>query len=307
MEIISKKNRKFRFRVLRPFHFDGRTVKRDEELEISEPEASGLVNIRKVAPIFPDVIECQALRGFEVPGRTEKFKCTKGERVLLKSGQAINLMVQHLCIPVDDDIWRPAGRQIKRSNSDSSWPSISKQEAPPFVAKRMQLDELRSLGIDSMQLRSSYFERARVDKGKRIVELSFSSEEPVERFWGIEILDHREGSVNLNRLKKSGPLLMDHKKDDQIGVIEETWIDSFLRKGFANVRFSKSGKGNDVFQDVLDGIRSNVSVGYQIDEVVLEKEEKDKLSTYRVTRWEPYEISMVSIPADISVGIGRSR
>ena len=72
------------------------------------------------------------------------------------------------------------------------------------------------------------------------------------------------------------------------------------------MRFGRSAKAEEIFQDVIDGIRSNVSVGYQIDEVVLEKEEKDKASIYRVTRWEPYEISLVSVPADINVGVGRN-
>jgi hypothetical protein len=56
---------------------------------------------------------------------------------------------------------------------------------------------------------------------------------------------------------------------------------------------------------VLDGIRRNASVGYVIHELVLEKQEGD-LYTYRVTDWEPLEGSLVSIPADPSVGVGRT-
>jgi HK97 family phage major capsid protein/HK97 family phage prohead protease len=156
------------------------------------------------------------------------------------------------------------------------------------------------------QYRSFTIERSAIDKDKRTIGISFSSEEPVERFWGVEILDHTIKAVNLRRLKRGGALLIDHDMKNQVGVIEEVSIDEADRKGRASVRFGRSAKAEEIFQDVIDGIRSNVSVGYQIDEVVLEKEEKNKPSIYRVTRWEPYEVSLVSVPADITVGVGRN-
>ncbi len=155
------------------------------------------------------------------------------------------------------------------------------------------------------QYRGFIIEQRQIDKDKRTIELSFSSEEPVERWWGVEILDHQKKSVNLRRLKRGGALLIDHDMRNQVGVIEEVSIDEADRKGRAIVRFGRSAKAEEIFQDVIDEIRSNVSVGYQVEEVVLEKEQKDAASIYRVTRWEPYEISLVSVPADISVGVGR--
>lgn len=156
------------------------------------------------------------------------------------------------------------------------------------------------------QFRSFTIERSGIDKEKRTVELSFSSEAPVERWWGIEILDHGKNSVNLRRLKRGGALLIDHDMTKQVGVIEKVSIDGSDRVGRAIVRFGRSGPAEEIFQDVIDEIRSNVSVGYQIGEAVLEKEVKDGPSHYRITDWEPYEISLVSVPADITVGIGRS-
>jgi HK97 family phage major capsid protein/HK97 family phage prohead protease len=155
------------------------------------------------------------------------------------------------------------------------------------------------------QFRSFLIERSAIDKDKRTIDLSFSSEEPVPRWWGVEILDHSKKAVNLRRLKRGGALLIDHDMRNQVGVIEEVLIDEADRKGRANVRFGRSAKAEEIFQDVIDGIRSNVSVGYQIEEVVLEKEKKDEASIYRVTQWEPYEISLVSVPADVTVGVGR--
>jgi len=156
------------------------------------------------------------------------------------------------------------------------------------------------------QFRSFVIEKRQIDEEKRTIDLSFSSEEPVERWWGIEILDHTAKAVNLRRLKRGGALLIDHEMKNQVGVIEEVSIDEADRKGRASVRFGRSAKAEEIFQDVLDRIRSNVSVAYQVDEVVLEKEEKNKPSIYRVMRWTPYEISLVACPADITVGIGRN-
>jgi hypothetical protein len=151
--------------------------------------------------------------------------------------------------------------------------------------------------------------RAELKDDSRTVELSFSSEAPVEQFgWElgryIEILDHNPASVDLTRLNNAAPLLMDHNRSDQVGVIESATIGED-RKGRASVRFGKSERAEEIFQDVKDGIRRLVSVGYRVYKLVTEKVENE-VETLRATRWAPMEISIVSIPADTSVGIGRS-
>lgn len=155
------------------------------------------------------------------------------------------------------------------------------------------------------QAREVTFDRAAVNEDKRTVSLSFSSEEPVERWFGIEILDHEKKAVDLSRLKRGAPLLLDHDTRKQIGVIESCEIGDD-KKGRAVVRFSKSPLGQEIFQDVQDGIRSLVSVGYRILEAVREKE-KEGVETFRVVRWQPSEVSIVSIPADTTVGVGRNQ
>ncbi len=149
--------------------------------------------------------------------------------------------------------------------------------------------------------------RAKVDEEARTVELAFSSEEPYRRLYGDEILDHGEGAVDLTRLNGGAPLLLSHGSDnarDQIGVVERAWIDAD-RKGRAQVRFSKSALGEEIFQDVKDNIRRLVSVGYSVEEYRLEGE-TDGVESYRMTRWTPFELSIVPVPADATVGIGRS-
>ena len=142
-----------------------------------------------------------------------------------------------------------------------------------------------------------------IDEDARTVELAFSSEEPVERWWGVEILDHGKTSVRLGRLNGGGALLVDHNHSDHVGAVNTARIDSD-RKGRAMVRFGRSTRAQEIFQDVVDGIRSLVSVGYIIHDAVLEERREDG-DVYRVIDWEPYEISFVAVPADATVGVGR--
>ena len=153
--------------------------------------------------------------------------------------------------------------------------------------------------------RAATFSLESLDEDSRTVSLAFSSEEPYERYWGIEILDHGSSSVRMERIN-DGPLLVDHDGRDHVGVVESVSIDGD-RVGRAVVRFGKSARAEEIFNDVKDGIRKSVSVGYRIHSATLEEKTGDgDADIYRVGDWEPFEISLVSVPADNSVGVGRS-
>jgi HK97 family phage major capsid protein/HK97 family phage prohead protease len=156
--------------------------------------------------------------------------------------------------------------------------------------------------------RAFVVDRASVNADERTIELAFASELPYERWWGVEILDCTAGAVQLDRIGSgAGPLLWNHDTDRQIGVVESVTIgtDRVCR---ASVRFGRSERAEEVLRDVADGIIRNVSVGYRIDDAVLvaRSDDDNKPDTYRVTKWTPYEISCVAVPADPSVGVGRS-
>ena len=148
------------------------------------------------------------------------------------------------------------------------------------------------------------FARESVDPESRTVDLAFSSEAQYERWFGIEILDHGTKSIRLGRLTDAAPLLLNHDMDRQIGVVESVEIGSD-RVGRAKVRFGKSALADEIFNDVKDGIRQKVSVGYMVHKMILDGKDGD-VEKYRVTDWEPFEVSIVSVPADASVGVGRS-
>lgn len=152
--------------------------------------------------------------------------------------------------------------------------------------------------------RALVVERQAIDEEARTATLAFASEAPYERWWGVEILDVSATSMRQGRLRSGANLLMDHDTRDVVGVIESVEIGAD-RVARAVVRFGKSVRAEEVWQDVRDGIRRNVSVGYMIHKAVL-VETVDGVETYRVTDWEPFEVSLVSVPADASVGIGRS-
>lgn len=157
---------------------------------------------------------------------------------------------------------------------------------------------------DAVLRKEFTFIRSSIDEEKRTCEIAFSSEDPYERWWGIEILDHGKTSIRLGRLKNGAPLLWMHDSKAHIGIVEKVIIGED-RVGRAVVRFGKGQLANEKFQDVIDGILTKVSVGYIIHDMVLESKTGD-VSTFRVSDWEPLEISMVSIPADDTVGVGRS-
>ena len=175
-------------------------------------------------------------------------------------------------------------------------------------ANEESLDMANLYGEESLQ-RSFEFDRNKIDEESRTIEIGVSSEEPVMRNFGYEVLGHREEEIDMSFMAQGrSPLLLDHDSTKQIGVVERFGIDKDNKRTVAKVRFSKSRMAQEVFEDVKDGIRQNISVGYQVNK--MEKEgEREGIPVYRVQGWTPLEVSAVSIPADQSrlVGFGRSK
>ena len=174
-----------------------------------------------------------------------------------------------------------------------------------------QLDQEEDRDLDAeMVYRSVDLSRASyLDEEKRRVRIGVSSEEPVERNFGMEVLSHSEGDVDMEFIASGrAPLLLDHDMTKQIGVIEEYKLDAAKKRAVAIVRFGRSQLADEVFQDVKDGIRQNISVGYRINGMERDRSSEDDKPVYRVQH-SPLEVSVVSVPADQSkeVGVGRSK
>lgn len=144
-----------------------------------------------------------------------------------------------------------------------------------------------------------------VDEENRTVTFSLTSEEPIEDWPGeYMILDHSEGSVRLDRLRTAAPLLFNHDRDKHIGkIIGAEIVDRKLR---VTAKFGNSQYAQEKFRDVVDGILTEVSASASINRAVLEEVGNDEGETYRAIDWEPLEASLVTVPADITVGVSRS-
>lgn len=161
----------------------------------------------------------------------------------------------------------------------------------------MELNKNQKRAINLVQIEKS------INEIDRTVELSFASEEPVIRkiednFYN-EILLCSPENVDLNRLNDGAPLLVEHDAMRQVGIVENARVD-MDKVCRATVRFSALGTAQTIFGMIQEGIRPKISVGYNIRDYYLDG------NNLIITKWEPYEISSVSTPADNSVGVGRS-
>jgi HK97 family phage major capsid protein len=155
-----------------------------------------------------------------------------------------------------------------------------------------------------VERRSMHLDAKPVEENTRRVRMSISSEEPVERSYGKEVLEHSEEAIDMSFLNSGrAPLLLDHDPEKQVGVVESAELDGSARRLRATVRFGKGALAREAFDDVVDGIKANISIGYAVKK--MERSDKD---TFVAKSWKPLEASLVSIPADQSdlVGVGRS-
>lgn len=146
----------------------------------------------------------------------------------------------------------------------------------------------------------------------RQAELSLSSEEPCRRWFGDEILSHDAEAIDLSRLQEIGVVLFNHDRDRVIGRVLDVRLDEVTRKLRATIQFDEDEESERIYQKVCSGTLRGVSVGYAVD-VWESVEAGAKSSNGRftgpcevATRWMPYELSIVSVPADATVGVGRS-
>ncbi|MEH3983719.1 phage major capsid protein [Enterobacter ludwigii] len=144
-----------------------------------------------------------------------------------------------------------------------------------------------------------------IDVENRTIEIAFASETPVKRDFGEgigvlnEILKCTPDSVNLTRMLNGAPLLIEHDFTRHVGIVLDARVDSdnVCR---ATVKLSSIQEAETIFTMIQEGIRTKISVGYNIESYHIEGE------NLIVDLWSPYEVSSVSVPADDYVGVSRS-
>jgi len=142
----------------------------------------------------------------------------------------------------------------------------------------------------------------------RTIDVVFTTGARVRRYdwWSgkryDEELEISAKAMDLSRLNGGAPLLNTHGSYDLgqvLGVVERAWIDG--AEGLATLRFSERADVQPFWHDVKSGIIRNVSIGYTPLRYEI-TEEEGKPPLYRAVEWQPYEISMVPVPADAGAG-----
>lgn len=152
--------------------------------------------------------------------------------------------------------------------------------------------------------RSVKFDTSSFNAEGRTVSLVISTETPYLRMFGNEILGHGAENIRTERLDAPAPLLVNHNTEDYpIGVLVSYELAEGTLRGV--VRFAKTEEGEKVMQLVADGIMGQSSVGYFVEDLEVIGETEDGVPNVLVKSWTPYEISIVTIAADVNAGVGR--
>ncbi len=149
--------------------------------------------------------------------------------------------------------------------------------------------------------RSAQLDRAGLDKEKRTVRVRFSTETPVQRWFGTEVLSHDAGACNLDRMNAGAAVLCEHDPMQRCGITESATITPD-KNGEAVVRFARTPLGDQCMNEVEDGTLRWMSVGYVVNRFEVDEKEE----SYRAIDWEPLEASFVGIPADTKAKVLRS-
>ena len=171
----------------------------------------------------------------------------------------------------------------------------------------MPKDREKQLGTRFMS--GSAIRAVEGDGNERTFTLSFSSEDPYQRWYdATEILSHADGAVDMTRLNDIGVLLFNHDVDRVCGKIKRAWTGD--KRGYAEVEFDDDDEAERICQKVKNGTLRGVSVRYSVgsyEQVKAGATSSDGFAgpCFIARQWTPLEISIVSVPADATVGVGR--
>lgn len=157
------------------------------------------------------------------------------------------------------------------------------------------------LWLPAISYRSARIESVERE-GNRVYTASISSEQAVERWFGREVLGHNEGEIDFTPLLTVGGVLKNHDPRELVGVPTRAWVEN--KRAYMEWTFGSTARAQEAQQEVDDGMLRGVSVGYRID--AWEELPESDGEGIRATRWSLREASLTAVPADTSVGVGRS-
>lgn len=155
-----------------------------------------------------------------------------------------------------------------------------------------------------MATRAARAEPATLDAEAREVEVIFSTGARAINYvpgegvvW--EELDMSAGAIRMGMLNSGAAPVLDSHDAGEVEHVLGRVISARLERGVgvARLKFSGADDVMSTWQKVQDGTLRTVSVGYKIHGYQ-KSTANDGRTLVRVTDWEPYEISVVAIPAD---------
>lgn len=157
---------------------------------------------------------------------------------------------------------------------------------------------------ESKIYRAIEFREDSINLESREIEISFSSENPVQRGEYWEVLSHDQDAIDLSRLNNSGRVFLEHETTipNQVGSVISAWLDQATRTCRAILRFGANENAENIWRNIQAKVFPGISVGYFIKDAQLENDGR----TVTVKRWIPFEISTVSLEADQTIGFARS-
>ena len=152
--------------------------------------------------------------------------------------------------------------------------------------------------MDKQNVLNATFIRSQADNKAFTIPATLSTDTPIERGGYSEVLVHRQGSIDMSRFPL--PVIVSHDPSKlNLAVAENPQIQG--SRLTASIRFAENPEAQQLFADIQSGIIRNLSVGYKWQDY----SETETVTT--VNRWQPYEVSIVSVPADQNAGFFRSK
>ena len=149
-----------------------------------------------------------------------------------------------------------------------------------------------------------------VDEATRKVSFTFMTDAPCDNWFVPESCLCEKECVNLKRFDNGVmPVLFNHNRDVVIGRVDAIRFEE--HKVIADITLDDDEEANKVMKKLVSGSLRGVSVGYMREHTV----RVNAGNEYRGVKydaitdvtdlWQPYEVSIVSCPADPDCGVGR--
>jgi HK97 family phage major capsid protein/HK97 family phage prohead protease len=265
---------------------------------VAEPEVEAPEVIEELPEVVEDRAAADALKVGDFVSWNSSGGTARGKITRISRSESIDVPDSSFTIDASEE--NPAALiRVYRDEGDGYEPSDR------LVGHRFstltKIAALRFFEGESVK-RGFSVEFRSYNEEERTIEFPFASETPVERYYGMEVLSMDTKSMDLSRLNDGAPLLYQHDADRIVGVVQKAYIKD--KRAYAKVKLANNELGREMQDLIRDGIIRNVSFGYKIDE--MEADESTKPVTYRATKFMPFELSLVTIPADNSVGLGRA-